>query len=311
MRVFVAGATGAIGRPAVRDLLAAGHDVTGLTRRRERAAALEALGASAAVADAYDAEALRDAVAAARPEVVVHLLTDIPAALDPRRFGELMAGNDRLRIEGTRNLVAAAQAAGARRIVAESIAFAYAPVGEPIKDEDAPLHTGAPGHIGRMVAALDALERQVRDSGLEAVVLRFGWLYGPGTAFAASDGGQAAEVRRRRLPIVGRGDGITSFLHVDDAASAVMASLDGPPGTYNVVDDEPARQRDWLPAYAEQLGARPPRRIPRWLAGLLAGRAVIASATELRGASNARAKARLGWRPRHASWREGFRENGE
>jgi nucleoside-diphosphate-sugar epimerase len=308
MRIFVAGATGVLGRPVVRALLDAGHDVTGMTRRAERATQLEAVGARAAVADAYDAAGLREAVLAARPEVVVHLLTDIPPALDPRKVAELMAGNDRLRIEGTRNLVAAAQAAGARRIVAESIAFAYRPEGGAVKDEDAPLHTEAPEPVGRMARALQSLEQQVGQSGLEAVILRFGWLYGPGTSYAAGDGGQAAEARRRRLPVVGKGDGVHSFLHVDDAPAAVLAALDGAPGTYNIVDDEPARQRDWLPAYAEALGARPPRRVPRWLAQLVAGRVLIDMATQLRGASNARAKAELGWRPRVATWREGFRE---
>jgi nucleoside-diphosphate-sugar epimerase len=308
VRVFVAGATGVLGRPVVRALLAAGHHVTGMTRRPERAAALEQQGATAAVADAFDAAALERVVVAARPEVVVHLLTDIPTALDVRRYDERMAGNDRIRVEGTRNIVAAARAAGARRIVAESIAFAYAHQGGWIKDEDAPLFTDAPGAMARMVGALGSLESAVTGSGVEAVVLRFGWLYGPGTSYAASDGGQAGEVRRRRYPIVGRGHGVTSFVHVDDAAAAVLAALDGPPGTYNIVDDEPARQRDWLPDYAEALGAPRPRRVPRWVASLAVGRMVVTMATGLRGASNARAKADLGWRPRHATWREGFRE---
>jgi nucleoside-diphosphate-sugar epimerase len=306
MRVFVAGATGAIGSPVVRDLVAAGHDVTGLTRRPERTPALEAAGAAAAVADVFDAEALREAVVAARPEVVLHLLTDIPARLDPRRYAELMAGNDRIRVEGTSNLVAAAKAAGARRIVAESIAFAYRPGSEGLRVEDDPLNLGAPAPMGRTIEALDSLERQVGESGLEAVVLRFGWLYGPRTSYAASDGSQADEVRRRRLPIVGKGTGVQSFVHVDDAAAAVLAALDGPPGTYNVVDDEPAQQREWLPVYAQAIGAPSPRRVPRWLAGLVAGRGLIGMVVAMPGASNARAKDELGWQPRYASWRQGF-----
>jgi nucleoside-diphosphate-sugar epimerase len=305
MRVFVAGASGAIGRPLLPKLIAAGHEVTGTTRREQRAAEIQAAGATAALCDALDAEALRDAVAAAAPEVVVHALTAIPERIDWK--ADPLAATNRLRRQGTRNLITAAQAAGARRIVAESVAFLYAPRGDWVKDEEAELYVGAPEPFGDTVDALSDLERQVGDAeGLEGVVLRFGNLYGPGTMFA-SDGSQAEEAQRRRLPVVGKGTGVFSFVHVDDAATATAAAVErGAPGAYNVVDDDPAPMHDWVPVYTQAVGAKPPRRVPVWLAGLIAGRAVAKNAVELRGASNAKAKRELGWQPRYPSWREGF-----
>lgn len=307
MRVFVAGASGALGRPLIPRLLAAGHEITGMTRRPERAEEIRAAGAAATVCDVFDREALHAAVAAARPEVVVHALTALPAKMDWKK--DPIGPTNRVRTEGTRNLVAAARAAGARRIVAESVAFFYAPVGDWVKDEEAPLFETAPPPFAEAVGALLALERQVtRAEGLEGVVLRYGWFYGPGTHFAP-DGFQAEEVNRRRLPIVGEGGGTFSFVHVEDAATATVAALSsGTPGVYNVVDDEPAPMREWVPIYAEALGAKPPRRVPAWLAKLVAGRAIAANATELRGASNHKAKRELGWTPRYGSWRKGFRE---
>lgn len=305
MRVFVAGASGAIGRPLVSQLLAAGHEVTGMTRREDRATQIRAAGASAAVCDALDADALRDAVVAAAPEVVVHALTAIPQRIDWK--ADPLAATNRLRSEGTRNLITAAQAAGARRIVAESVAFLYAPQGDWIKGEEAELFVGAPDPFGSTVDALADLERQVREAeGIEGVVLRFGNLYGPGTMFAG-EGSQAEEARRRRLPIVGKGTGVFSFIQVEDAASAFAAAVEaGAPGIYNIVDDDPAPMADWVPVYAEALGAKPPRRVPVWLAALVAGRSVARNAVELRGASNAKAKRELGWQPRYPSWRQGF-----
>lgn len=307
MKVFVAGATGAIGRPAVRQLVAAGHEVTGMTRRAERVAEIEAAGARGVVCDAFDAEGLREAVVAAAPEAVVHLLTALPERFKPR--SNYLEATNRVRVEGTRNLVAAAKAAGVRRLIAESVAFFYAPAGDWVKDEDAPLFEDAPGIFGGAMAAILDLERQVlATEGLEGLVLRFGWLYGPGTYFERG-GSQAEEVSRRRLPIVGSGTGIFSFVHVDDAGAAVLAALDhGSPGAYNVVDDEPAPQHEWLPVYAAALGAKPPRRVPAWLARLVAGKALSQSALQMRGASNAKAKGELGWQPRHPSWRQGFGE---
>jgi nucleoside-diphosphate-sugar epimerase len=307
MRVFVAGASGAIGKPLVRQLLAAGHEVTGMTRRQERAEEIRAAGAEAAVCDAFDAAALRDAVVAARPEAVVHALTALPQRYNPK--DDYLAATNRVRTEGTRNLLAAAQAAGVRRIVAESIAFAYRPEGEWVKSEEAPLFTGVPGRFGVTFGAVAELERQVLEAeGTEGVVLRFGWLYGPGTYYDRG-GQQADEVMKRRLPIVGKGTGTFSFVHVDDAAAAIVAALErGATGVYNVVDDEPAPLREWVPVYAEALGAKGPRRVPVWLARLVAGKDVAASAVGLRGASNAKARRELGWEPAHPSWRQGFRD---
>lgn len=306
MRVFVAGASGAIGRPLVADLLTAGHEVTGMTRREGAAAEIDAAGATAVVCDVFDGEALSAAVAAARPQVVVHELTSLPPALDIRKRG-IYDANNRIRREGTANLVAAARAAGAGRIVAQSVSFVYEPTGGRVKSEDDPVMSEAAGEFAGALAATLDLERQVLGAaGLEGLVLRYGFFYGPGTAYAA-DGFQASEVRRRRFPVVGRGDGVFSFVHVDDAAAATVAACErGEPGIYNVCDDDPAPVRDWLPAYAAAIGARSPRRVPAWLARVVAGRGAVAFATTLRGASNAKAKAALGWRPGHPSWRDGF-----
>ena len=305
MKVFVAGASGAIGRPLVRRLLAAGHEVAGMTRREERAAAIREAGAAAVVCDVFDAEALKEAVSAAAPEAVIHALTALPSRYDPK--SDYLAPTDRIRVEGTRNLLAAAAAAGARRVVAESIAFAYQPRGAWVKGEEEPLFTGAPGRFGATFEAVAELERQVLGAaGIEGVVLRYGWLYGPGTYYDR-DGQQAEEVRKRRLPIVGGGTGTFSFVHVEDAAGATVAAL-GPAatGAYNVVDDEPAQLREWVPVYAEALGAKPPRRVPVWLARLVAGKDIAASAVGMRGASNAKARRELGWQPAYPSWRQGF-----
>jgi nucleoside-diphosphate-sugar epimerase len=309
MRVFVAGATGVIGRRLVPMLVEAGHEVVGMTRSEAKKGVIEEAGANAVICDVFSPVALRDAVSAAKPEVVVHELTDLPQNLDPRKMEEQTAGNDRIRIEGTANLVAAARAAGARRIVAQSIAFAYAPTGAPVKDEEDPLYRDAPWPWSRSVHALIELERCVAESKeLEGLVLRYGWFYGPGTAYA-SGGHFAGEVRKRRFPIVGRGTGVFSFIHVDDAASATVAAVERAwPGIYNIVDDEPAPLREWLPIYAEAIGAKRPYRVPKLLARLVAGREVVNMATDLRGASNERAKRELEWRPRYATWRQGFKE---
>jgi nucleoside-diphosphate-sugar epimerase len=308
MRVLVAGASGAVGRPLVSRLVAAGHDVTGTTRSEQRAEAIRAAGATPALVDALDAEALRRAVEQAAPEVVVHELTALPDRFDPRR-SDIYDATNRVRREGTRNLLEAARAAGARRFVCQSIAFAYAPGPRPeVMDEDAPLNLGAPQPFGEAMRVLAEMERAVLEAdGLEGLVLRYGWFYGPGTYYA-EDGSTAQEVRRRRFPVIGSGAGLFSFVHVDDAAEATVAAVErGAPGAYNVVDDEPAPMRDWLPAYAEAIGARRPRRVPVWLARLVAGK--MASAINVQsGASNAKAKRELGWEPRWRSWREGFRE---
>jgi nucleoside-diphosphate-sugar epimerase len=308
MRIFVAGATGVIGRSLLPALREAGHDVIGMTRSPERADALRAQGAEPAVCDAFDAAAVERAITEARPDVVVNQLTDIPKALNPRKVDEQFATNDRLRDEGTRNLVRAAEAAGVRRLVAQSIAFAYAP-GEGLRSEDDPLFDDAPAPWGRSVAAVRALEEQTLASGsVEGIVLRYGYFYGPGTAYAG-DGSTAAMVRKRAFPLVGGGRGVYSFIHVHDAAAATVAALDrGAPGVYNVVDDDPAAVREWLPEYAAALGARPPRKVPRLAARIAAGRLAVYMMTGLQGATNAKARRELGWEPSLPSWRRGFRE---
>jgi nucleoside-diphosphate-sugar epimerase len=279
-----------------------------MTRRESAAAEIRADGARAVVCDVFDPAALSAAAADARPEIVVHELTALPADLDPRKKGVYDA-NNRIRREGTRNLLAAARAAGARRLVAQSVAFLYQPTGGWVKREGDPVMSGIGGEFGGSLAATLDLERQVLGADdLEGLVLRYGFFYGPGTSYA-SDAHQASEVRRRRFPIVGDGGGVFSFVHVDDAAAATAAACErGAPGIYNVCDDEPAPVREWLPVYAAAIGAKPPRRVPKLIARLVAGSAMVAFATTLRGASNAKAKAELGWAPGHASWRDGFTE---
>ncbi len=305
MRVFLAGATGAIGRQLVPMLLAAGHEVTGMTRSPERAQQLVAEGAQAAVADALDAGAVTAAVAAARPDAVIHQLTSLPQRIDPRRIKRDFELNDRLRSEGTRILVDAASAAGASRVVAQSIAFAYAP-GPPgtIHAEEDPLFVEAPEPFTRTARAVQALEDAVTGAG--GVVLRYGYFYGPGSS-VSSTGSMGVDVSRRRMPIVGAGTGVWSFIHMHDAAGATVAALshDGA-GVYNVVDDEPAPVSEWLPELARALGARPPRRVPAWLARPIAGSFGVQTMLRQQGASNTRARRELGWAPRFASWREGF-----
>jgi 2-alkyl-3-oxoalkanoate reductase len=244
----------------------------------------------------------------ASPEVVVHELTALPTRFNPRD-PRLYDATNRVRGEGTDHLVAAARAAGARRIVCQSIAFAYAPGRQPeIVDEDAPLFLEAPAPFGGAVRVIQAMEHTVLEAeGLDGVVLRYGWFYGPGTYYA-EDGATAHDVRRRRFPVVGKGTGLFSFVHVDDAASATAAAVErGAPGVYNVVDDEPAPLREWLPVYAQAIGAKPPRRVPVWLARLAAG-PMATVVNHQPGAANAKAKRELGWEPRWTSWRQGFRE---
>lgn len=307
MRVFLAGATGAIGRSLVPQLRAAGHDVVGMTRSPERAGWLVEAGAEPVICDAFDAEGVKSALVEEQPEIVINQLTDIPKAVNPRKVEEQFATNDRLRIEGTHNLMRAAEAAGARRVISQSIAFAYAP-GGTLRSEDDPLFDDAPDW-GRTVGAVRALEEQtLGNERVEGVVLRYGYFYGPGSSYAG-DGSTAAMVRKRAFPIVGGGTGVYSFIHVDDAAAATVAALDrGAPGVYNVVDDDPAPVRDWLPEYATALGAPAPRKVPRIAARIAAGKLAVYMMTGLQGATNEKAKRELGWAPRWASWRQGFRE---
>jgi nucleoside-diphosphate-sugar epimerase len=309
VRVFVAGASGAIGRPLVRRLVAAGHEVTGITRSEARAEEVRAAGARAAVVDVFDADALRAAVTGARAEVLVHQLTALPERMEFRKQ-DLYTATNRLRTEGTRNLLEAARAAGARRFVSQSIAFAYRNDGPPVKTEDDPILEEASGPFASGVRALREMESAVLGAdGLDGLVLRYGFFYGPGTHYG-SDGTLVADVRRRRMPIVGKGTGVFSFIHVDDAADATVAAIErGAPGIYNVTDDEPAPMSEWVPVLAEAAGAKRPLRVPVWLAKLVAGKQVGDFALELRGASNEKAKRELGWQPAHPSWRTGFAES--
>lgn len=281
-----------------------------MTRSRAKAAALSEMGVRGIAVDALDAGAVAAAVAAAAPEVVIHELTALPKNLDIRRFDRDFAMTNELRRKGTDHLLAAARAAGARRFVAQSYAgWPYAREGSAVKTEDDPLQRRPPRQGRKTLAAIRYLENAVlsaRDLG--GTILRYGALYGPGTSIAA-DGAVSEALRRRAVPVVGSGAGIWSFLHVDDAAGATaLASEGGAAGLYNIVDDEPAPVRDWLPALAEALGAPPPRHLPGWLGRLLIGGNGMALMTDVRGASNAKAKAKLGWSPYWASWRRGFRE---
>jgi nucleoside-diphosphate-sugar epimerase len=306
VRVFLAGATGVIGRRLIPMLLAAGHQVTGMTRSPEKLEALTDMGVEPSLADALDADAVHAAVGKARPDAVIHQLTALPSRIDPRKLERDFALTDRLRSVGTRYLIDAAQAAGAGRIVAQSIAFAYAPgPAGTLHSEADPLYLQAPEPFRRSVHALRELEHAVLES--RGLALRYGYFYGPGSAISPT-GSLCEDVARRRLPVVGRGAGVWSFIHVDDAARATVAALgNGEPGAYNVVDDDPAPVAQWLPALADALGAPRPRRVPALIARPFAGRYGVATMTRAQGASNELAKRELGWTPQHKSWREGFR----
>ena len=299
MRVFIAGASGAIGRPLVAQLVEAGHEVVGMTRTN--ADVLRALGAEPVVADAFDAEAVHAAVEAAGPDVVVNQLTDLSRPLNPRRYDDWLAGTNRLRREATRNLADAAAGAGASKFISQSVAFAYR-FDPGVKTEDSPCIGAAAGDMG---TSLDELER-ITLAAAGGIVLRYGFFYGPGTAY--DRGGQQIEmIRKRQMPIIGDGSGAFPFIHVDDAAAATVCAIErGAPGIYNVTDDEPAPGCEWIPYVADVVGAKQPRRIPAWVARLVAGR-MSGFATSLQPVSNAKAKQELGWQPRYSSWRQGFR----
>ncbi len=305
MRIFLAGATGALGTHLLPRLLAAGHDVTATTRTDAKAGALRAAGAEPVVLDALDRDAVVAAVTAARPDAIVHQLTALGELKSLRNFDAAFAQTNRLRTEGTEHLLAAARSAGTERFVAQSFtSWPYARTGGPIKTEDDPLDTDPPPHQRESLAAIRTLEALVTQAG--GIALRYGGFYGPGTSVAPGSE-QVELIRKRRFPIVGNGGGVWSFIHIEDAADATLAAVErGAPGIYNVVDDDPAPMREWLPALAAAAGAPAPRRIPRWLAKLAAGDAITMMATESRGASNAKARRELGWVPAHRSWREGF-----
>ena len=301
MRVFVAGATGAIGRPLIPKLLEAGHEVTALARTPEKARVLEAQGVETALADAFDEAGVREAMVTARPEVLIHQLTALPRSMDPRKYAEALKPTSRLREKTAPYFLAAAREAGVRRVIFQSISFMVAPQGPPVLDETAPVSDDP---VARATATM---ERYVTSAeALEGVVLRYGFFYGPGTWYAP-DGFMAELARKRQLAVIGSGEGRSSFVHVDDAAAATVLALDqGKPGVYNVTDDDPVPQREWVPELARLLGAPKPRHVPAWLVRLLVGRYFVLMGTELRGNSNAKARAELGFEPRFPHWHEGF-----
>ena len=308
MRVFVAGATGAIGRQLVPRLVAAGHEVTGMTRSESKQRMIRELGAAPVVVDALDREQVADAVGSARPEVIVHQLTAIPATLDLRHFDRDFALTNRLRTEGTDHLLSAARAIGVGRFVAQSYgAWPYARTGGPVKREEDPLDPTPARSMRESLAAIRHLETAVLGADwTDGIVLRYGAFYGPATSMAPGTE-QVELVRRRKFPLVGDGGGVWSFIHVADAAEATVAAIEhGSRGVYNVVDDDPALVAEWLPALAQELGAKKPVRVPRFIGRLFAGEAGVVMMTEIRGASNAKAKRELAWHPAHTSWRQGF-----
>jgi 2-alkyl-3-oxoalkanoate reductase len=300
MRVFVAGASGAIGARLVPQLIDRGHDVVGTFTKPKGADRVRALGAVPVKLDILDGAAVRRAVLDAQPEAIIHQATALAGAAFSRNLDRTFAATNRLRTEGTDALLAAAEHAGVRRFVAQSFAsHRYARVGEMVKTEDDPLDQAPPGSARETNAAMRHVDEAVTSAG--GIALRYGSFYG-----AANDG-LVEPVRRRQYPIVGDGAGVTSFVHLEDAAAAAVLALehDGP-GIFNVVDDDPAPLSEWLPVLAEVLGAKPPRRVPPWMARLFAGELAVVTGTESRGASNDKAKQQLGWKPRYPSWRQGF-----
>ena len=309
MKVFLAGATGAIGKRLVPMLVAAGHEVAGMIWTPEKASALLAAGAEPVVADALNGEAVRDAVIRVRPAVVIHELTALAKMHDLKHFDTEFEVTNRLRTEGTEHLLAAAQAAGAERFVAQSFTgWPNARSGDRLKDESDELDTNPPEAMSRSLDAIRRLEQMVAGAAqLTGVVLRYGVLYGPGTSLG--EGGEMTEmVRQRKLPIFGEGSGVWSFLHIDDAAQAALLAMErGSSGLYNIVDDEPAEVSDWLPDLARALGAKPPRHLPAWLGRLAIGEAGLSMMNSVRGSVNTKAKRLLKWHPHYPNWREGFR----
>ena len=304
MKIFVAGAAGAIGRQILPQLAGRGHQVTATTRSPGKAALLRELGAEPVVIDGLDAVAVGEAVARAEPEVVIHQMTSLAGSFNLRNFDKMFAVTNQLRTEGTDHLLAAAVAAGVRRFVAQSYTgWSNTRSGGPVKTEEDPLDASPPAMQRESIAAIRHVERVVpAASPVQGIVLRYGSFYGPG----ASDD-FVGLIRKRRVPVIGDGAGVWSFLHIRDAAAATIAALEhGAPGVYNVVDDEPASVAEWLPYVAQAVGAKAPRRVPVWLGRLAAGEVGVSMMTQIRGSSNAKAKRELGWRPAWPSWREGF-----
>ena len=310
MRVFVAGSTGVVGRNLVPLLLESGHEVVALVRTPQKGKEAEALGAKAVVADALDKDALTAAIRRAEPEVIIHQLTALTGVTNFKKLDEEFALTNRLRTEATETMLAAARLVRGRRFIAQSFCgWPFAREGGPIKTEEDPLDPIPPASFRKTLAAIRYLEEAVRrTTDLEAFALRYGFFYGPGTRIA-KDAAIVELIRKRRIPIVGNGAGIWSFIHIQDVARATVAAVSrGAPGIYNVVDDEPAPVSTWLPLLADVLGAKPPRKMPVWLAKLLIGDGGVSMMTQIRGGSNAKAKREFGWQPIYPSWRRGFVE---
>jgi nucleoside-diphosphate-sugar epimerase len=303
MRVFVTGATGALGRHLVPGLVAAGHEVTATTRTPGKVAGLREAGATAVVLDGLDREAVTAAVLAAEPEVIVHEMTALADMRSLRNMDKVFAKTNELRTTGTDNLLSAASLVGTRRVIAQSAERANARAGGPVKSEEDPLDPRPVPSARQTVEAMRHVETTVPAAVPEGLVLRYGTFYGPG----ASDFLLTA-VRKRQMPVIGGGTGMWSFIEMTDAAAATVAAIEhGAPGIYNVTDSDPAPVSEWLPYLAEVLGAKPPMRLPAWVGRLLAGEFVVVQMTTARGSSNDKARKELGWEPRYASWREGFR----
>ncbi|MFI9587736.1 NAD-dependent epimerase/dehydratase family protein [Streptomyces sp. NPDC052236] len=309
MKIFLAGASGAIGSQIVVQLVARGHEVVGTTRSATKTGALRALGAEPVVVDALDPESVADTVAKAEPEVIVHQLTALSGPMKVRQAKLMAAATNRLRTEGTDHLLAAARAVGVRRFVAQSNAQWMERTGGPVADENGRIEPNPPADAAEVVAALRYLENAVTGiTWAEGIALRYGGFYGPGTSIsAAPDAVMAEHLRKRKIPIVGSGGGVLSLVHITDAASATVAAVErGRAGIYHVADDEPAPVRDWLPDLARALGAKPPRRVPGWLVRALAGKAPVDMMTRARGISSEKTKRELDWTPQYPSWRTGF-----
>jgi nucleoside-diphosphate-sugar epimerase len=309
MRIFLAGGSGAIGGRLIPLLVTAGHRVVATTTKHGNVLELRDAGAEGVVVDVLDRDAVMAAVLRADPDVVIHEATALSELSSFRNLDKSFALTNRLRIEGTDNLLEAARATGAHRFIAQSFSgWPNEKKGKMIKTEEDPLDADPLPAARQGMAAIKYLERVVTQAkDIEGVVLRYGGLYGPGTSLARDGGAHTEAVRKRQFPIVGEGTGVWSFLHIEDAAAATALAVDhGAPGIYNIVDDDPAPVGEWLPVLAEAVGAPPPRHVPVWLGKLLAGRIAVSMMIEMRGSSNAKAKRELGWQPRYASWRDGF-----
>ena len=309
MKILVAGATGAVGKRLVPLLVAGGHHVIATTRTPDKVNRLRSEGAEPAVMDGLDSESVMKTVVASRPDVIVHQMTALASMRSLKKFDDEFALTNRLRTEGTSHLIAAAEAAGTRKFVAQSFSgWPNQRQGGRIKTEADPLDSDPPASMDRTLDAIQALEHMVVNAaGLNGIALRYGSLYGPGTSIA-SDGEIVELIRGRKFPLVGDGAGVWSFIHVDDAARATQLAIErGAPGVYNIVDDDPAEVAEWLPGLARAVGAKPPLRLPAWIGRFAIGEAGVSMMTKVRGSSNAKAKRTLGWQPAYASWRDGFR----